>query len=247
MNKAFRLPLHGWIVFALAALTIGVFAQGVNHRFILVDGKMLYPVSLAVYYPHPANAIPGWKVIGAACLLAAVSALRRAWGWEWRSLSAGTSRGPWRSCARRCGSPPATNGPGQSLRRPSSGRGGKDVAAAARRPGEKRPSAIPLARGWLIPERFDQDGVDLGQRQPSFFHKDVAQYPVALPGEVVFDLFDERLQQMFRGNEPALDGHLPESPAIIDAETDVGNLHPPSPPEGRNGAWTASFLSCLSE
>jgi len=55
-------------------------------------GKTVWPVHLAVYYPHPGNSIPLWEALGAAFLLAVLSFLfiRRAWtypylavGWLW--------------------------------------------------------------------------------------------------------------------------------------------------------------------
>lgn len=54
--------------------------------------KMIWPSDLAVYYPHPGTAIPGWQVIASAALLGLVTylvvGLRRRWphamvGWLW--------------------------------------------------------------------------------------------------------------------------------------------------------------------
>ena len=55
-------------------------------------GKTVWPVSLAVFYPHPGNALPAWQVAGAVLLLGGLTALsiallRRApylaVGWFW--------------------------------------------------------------------------------------------------------------------------------------------------------------------
>jgi hypothetical protein len=55
-------------------------------------GKTLWPVGLAVFYPHPADGIAGWQVAGATLLLSAITVaaardIRRApWalvGWGW--------------------------------------------------------------------------------------------------------------------------------------------------------------------
>jgi tetratricopeptide (TPR) repeat protein len=59
-------------------------------------GKTVWPMGLAVFYPHPLDGIPWWKVVGAALLLAAatvaaVRLIRRApWlavGWGWYLVS----------------------------------------------------------------------------------------------------------------------------------------------------------------
>jgi tetratricopeptide (TPR) repeat protein len=58
--------------------------------------KTLWPVRLAVFYPHPADGVAGWRAAGAALLLAAITAaavrnIRRApwWlvGWCWYVVS----------------------------------------------------------------------------------------------------------------------------------------------------------------
>ena len=36
--------------------------------------QLVCPLGLAVYYPHPGDALPVWKVIGATCVLAGISA-----------------------------------------------------------------------------------------------------------------------------------------------------------------------------
>lgn len=55
-------------------------------------GKAFLPIGLAVFYPHPGTALPGWKVAVSAALLGALSALAwRSWrrtpaiavGWLW--------------------------------------------------------------------------------------------------------------------------------------------------------------------
>ena len=55
-------------------------------------GKAIWPAGLAVFYPHPRGALPGWQVAGAALLLVLITAAAwRAWprrpylavGWLW--------------------------------------------------------------------------------------------------------------------------------------------------------------------
>jgi hypothetical protein len=59
-------------------------------------GKTIWPVDLAVFYPHPLAAIPSWKAAGSAFLVAAITvtaargARRAPWaavGWSWYVVS----------------------------------------------------------------------------------------------------------------------------------------------------------------
>jgi hypothetical protein len=55
-------------------------------------GQFLYPAGLAVFYPHPLDALPIWKIVGALLMLVGISAGAMAWrrrcpylfvGWLW--------------------------------------------------------------------------------------------------------------------------------------------------------------------
>jgi tetratricopeptide (TPR) repeat protein len=60
--------------------------------YVAYLGKYFWPERLAVFYPHPAGALPVWQVVGAAAILIAVSAVVAVWarrrphlavGWCW--------------------------------------------------------------------------------------------------------------------------------------------------------------------
>ena len=60
--------------------------------YVAYLGQMIYPVGLAVYYPHPGNSLPVWKIVGAFILLLVISAgaiaarQKKPWflmGWLW--------------------------------------------------------------------------------------------------------------------------------------------------------------------
>ena len=60
--------------------------------YVTYVGQFFCPMGLAVFYPHPGAHLPLWKIVGAAVLLASVSAAALAWrrrypyllvGWLW--------------------------------------------------------------------------------------------------------------------------------------------------------------------
>jgi protein O-mannosyl-transferase len=60
--------------------------------YVAYLGKFVYPVGLAVFYPHPEQALPAWKIAGACLVLAGISAGVLVWrrrhpyllvGWFW--------------------------------------------------------------------------------------------------------------------------------------------------------------------
>jgi protein O-mannosyl-transferase len=60
--------------------------------YVVYLEKFVYPVGLAVFYPHPEQALPAWKIAGACLLLAGISTGVLAWrrrhpyllvGWFW--------------------------------------------------------------------------------------------------------------------------------------------------------------------
>ena len=57
--------------------------------YLAYVGKMLYPVDLAVFYPHPAQSLPLWQVAGALLLLVGSSVAVVVWGRRWRYLPVG--------------------------------------------------------------------------------------------------------------------------------------------------------------
>ncbi len=50
--------------------------------YVVYLSQLVWPVGLAVYYPHPGVDLPVWKVAGAAAVLAGISAAALA-GWRW--------------------------------------------------------------------------------------------------------------------------------------------------------------------
>ncbi len=54
---------------------LGFYARFSNAvvSYVRYIGKMLWPIDLAVFYPHPGDELPLWQVIGAAVVLAGVS------------------------------------------------------------------------------------------------------------------------------------------------------------------------------
>jgi len=60
--------------------------------YVVYLGQSVWPSGLAVFYPHPADGLPAWQVVGSAALLALLSALALRWartrpylavGWLW--------------------------------------------------------------------------------------------------------------------------------------------------------------------
>ncbi len=99
------------LVLAAASCLVTVYAQRAGHAlqnlehfpletratnavvaYAVYLGKTLWPVHLAVFYPHPRQALPAWQVLGAVLLLAGITLLAvrtaRRWpyllvGWLW--------------------------------------------------------------------------------------------------------------------------------------------------------------------
>jgi protein O-mannosyl-transferase len=82
----------GAMVVSLADIPLGARIGNALVAYVSYLGKTVFPFHLAVLYPHPGNATPWWKVLGAAVGLALLSwiiirqALRRPYllvGWLW--------------------------------------------------------------------------------------------------------------------------------------------------------------------
>jgi tetratricopeptide (TPR) repeat protein len=82
----------GAMVVSLADIPLGARISNALVAYVSYLGKTVFPFHLAVLYPHPGNAIPGWKVLGSALGLALLSwmIIRRARrypyllvGWLW--------------------------------------------------------------------------------------------------------------------------------------------------------------------
>lgn len=58
-----------------AAMPLAWRLKNVTHSYLAYLGKTFWPTRLAVFYPHPENSLPWWKVIGAALILAAICAV----------------------------------------------------------------------------------------------------------------------------------------------------------------------------
>ena len=82
----------GGAVGSLDVVPIGVRAANALVACVTYIGKMISPMNLAVFYPHPGTSLPIWQVIGSGLLIAGVSVLairlRRTrgyltFGWFW--------------------------------------------------------------------------------------------------------------------------------------------------------------------
>jgi protein O-mannosyl-transferase len=82
----------GAMVVSLADLPLGARISNALVAYVTYLGKTVVPMNLAVLYPHPGNAIPGWQALGAGLGLALLSwlTIRRARrypyllvGWLW--------------------------------------------------------------------------------------------------------------------------------------------------------------------
>jgi tetratricopeptide (TPR) repeat protein len=60
---------------ATRAIPAGIRIENAVVSYAAYIGKMLWPSSLAVFYPHPMDSIAAWKIGGAALLLAVVTAV----------------------------------------------------------------------------------------------------------------------------------------------------------------------------
>ena len=58
-----------------AAMPLAWRLKNVIYSYLAYVGKAFWPTRLAVFYPHPENSLPWWKVIAAALTLAAISAV----------------------------------------------------------------------------------------------------------------------------------------------------------------------------
>ncbi|MDI9570821.1 MAG: tetratricopeptide repeat protein [Pseudomonadota bacterium] len=70
----FAVQLKSGVLYGLPAFPLTVRIENALVSYVAYLGKTLWPVNLAVFYPHPLHALPLWKPLGAAGLLLAVSA-----------------------------------------------------------------------------------------------------------------------------------------------------------------------------
>ena len=63
----------GAMVVSLADIPLGARISNALVAYVSYLGKTIVPINLAVLYPHPGNAIPGWKALGAGLGLALLS------------------------------------------------------------------------------------------------------------------------------------------------------------------------------
>jgi len=77
---------------SIGEISLGVRVENALVSYAAYLGGFFYPVGLAVFYPHPGDGLPAWKVVGAALLLIGLSAACWAWrkkrpclpvGWFW--------------------------------------------------------------------------------------------------------------------------------------------------------------------
>ncbi|HAJ26671.1 MAG TPA: hypothetical protein DCG53_05410 [Syntrophus sp. (in: bacteria)] len=62
------------VLYSLTPFPLQIRLENALVSYVSYLGKMLWPVNLAVFYPHPLDSLALWKVLGAAGLLIAVSA-----------------------------------------------------------------------------------------------------------------------------------------------------------------------------
>jgi tetratricopeptide (TPR) repeat protein len=76
----------------LAALSPTARVANALVSYVAYLGQLFYPVNLVAFYPHPGNALPIWKPVGATLVLIAISIAALAWrrahpylliGWLW--------------------------------------------------------------------------------------------------------------------------------------------------------------------
>lgn len=86
----------GGAVVTLHWYPMGVRAVNAIVSYAIYIGKTLWPVNLAIFYPHPGASIPTWQVFGSCVLFMAVSAIVLrcarsrpyiAFGWLWYVIS----------------------------------------------------------------------------------------------------------------------------------------------------------------
>ncbi|HET6370756.1 MAG TPA: tetratricopeptide repeat protein [Nitrospiria bacterium] len=82
----------GGAVSSFGRLSLGIRIENALVSYVAYILKMLWPLNLAIFYPHPKNTLPLWEIVGSAFLLLAVSiaAFRKAksrpylvTGWLW--------------------------------------------------------------------------------------------------------------------------------------------------------------------
>jgi tetratricopeptide (TPR) repeat protein len=83
---------RGGAIYASEALGFGVRVENAILSYVRYIGKMIWPVGLSAFYPHPGEAISIWQVVGSALMIAGVTILvlkqaeRRPYlavGWFW--------------------------------------------------------------------------------------------------------------------------------------------------------------------
>jgi tetratricopeptide (TPR) repeat protein len=77
---------------SLSHLTAGSRVANALNSYASYLWKFVYPVPLAVFYPHPGDALPPWRIAGACLVLGLISAVALVWrrrhpyllvGWLW--------------------------------------------------------------------------------------------------------------------------------------------------------------------
>jgi len=70
----FYVQQQSGVLYSLTPFPLQIRLENALVSYVGYIGKMLWPVNLAVFYPHPLHGLALWKVLGAAGLLLAVSA-----------------------------------------------------------------------------------------------------------------------------------------------------------------------------
>ncbi len=72
---AMTLYMHGKEGALTAAMPLSWRLKNVIYSYLAYVGKAIWPTRLAVFYPHPENSLPWWKVIAAGVLLLGISGI----------------------------------------------------------------------------------------------------------------------------------------------------------------------------
>jgi len=72
---AMTLYVHGKEGALTAAMPLSWRLKNVIYSYLAYVGKAIWPTRLAVFYPHPENSLPSWKVIAAGVLLLGISGI----------------------------------------------------------------------------------------------------------------------------------------------------------------------------
>ncbi len=72
---AMTLYVHGKEGALTAAMPLSWRLKNVIYSYLAYVGKAIWPTRLAVFYPHPENSLPWWKVIAAGVLLLGISGI----------------------------------------------------------------------------------------------------------------------------------------------------------------------------